>query len=192
MAVGFFPPPGQASFALVDANNFNVSCERVFDYRLRDRLVVALSNNDGCCVAHSEEAKALGIRMGQPFFDVRDLLEQKQSVALSSNHPPLCRHETAADSGHWPVLPGTGDLLLLHRRELSAFFRLRPLGSDRPRAHHAGASVALDGVTGEGGFRSDQDPGKGRQPEALSPHHPDRPHGPAIALAPQTPRSEAP
>ena len=86
MAVGFFPPPAQAPFALVDANNFYVSCERVFDYRLRDRPVVVLSNNDGCCVARSEEAKALGIRMGQPFFEVRDLLEENRGVALSSNY----------------------------------------------------------------------------------------------------------
>ena len=86
MALGFFPPPAQAPFALVDANNFYVSCERVFDYRLRDRPVVVLSNNDGCCVARSEEAKALGVRMGQPFFEVRDLLEQNRGVALSSNY----------------------------------------------------------------------------------------------------------
>ena len=86
MAVGFFPPPAQAPFALVDANNFYVSCERVFDYRLRDRPVVVLSNNDGCCVARSEEAKALGIRMGQPFFEVRDLLAENRGVALSSNY----------------------------------------------------------------------------------------------------------
>ena len=86
MALGFFPPPTQAPFALVDANNFYVSCERVFDYRLCDRPVVVLSNNDGCCVARSEEAKALGIRMGQPFFEVRDLLAENRGVALSSNY----------------------------------------------------------------------------------------------------------
>ncbi len=73
-------------FALIDANNFYVSCERVFDYHLRDRPVVVLSNNDGCCVARSPEAKALGIRMGQPFFEVRDLLAQHQGRALSSNY----------------------------------------------------------------------------------------------------------
>ena len=73
-------------YALIDANNFYVSCERVFDYSLRDRPVVVLSNNDGCCVARSEEAKALGIRMGQPFFEVRDLLAQHQGRALSSNY----------------------------------------------------------------------------------------------------------
>ncbi len=88
MALGFVPPPAPAPapFALVDANNFYVSCERVFDYRLRERPVVVLSNNDGCCVARSEEAKALGIRMGQPFFEVRDLLAQNRGVALSSNY----------------------------------------------------------------------------------------------------------
>jgi len=86
MVIGRFPPKTQTPFALVDANNFYVSCERVFDYRLRDRPVVVLSNNDGCCVARSEEAKALGIRMGQPFFEVRDLLENNRGLALSSNY----------------------------------------------------------------------------------------------------------
>ncbi|MBP6583000.1 MAG: hypothetical protein KA204_05985 [Chromatiaceae bacterium] len=73
-------------YALIYANNFYVSCERVFDYQLRDRPVVVLSNNDGCCVARSAEAKALGIRMGQPFFEVRDRLAQHQGRALSSNY----------------------------------------------------------------------------------------------------------
>ncbi len=86
MAIGFSPPDTQAPFALIDANNFYVSCERVFDYKLRERPVVVLSNNDGCCVARSEEAKALGIRMGQPFFEVRELLEREGGVALSSNY----------------------------------------------------------------------------------------------------------
>ena len=81
---------GQAStcppaYALVDANNFYVSCERVFDYQLRDRPEVVLSNNDGCCVARSAEAKALGIRRGQPLFAVRDRLARHQGRALSSN-----------------------------------------------------------------------------------------------------------
>ncbi len=79
-------PPAIRPYALIDANHFYVSCERVFDYHLRDRPVVVLSNNDGCCVARSAEAKALGIRMGQPFFEVRDLLAQHQGRALSSNY----------------------------------------------------------------------------------------------------------
>ena len=73
-------------YALVDANNFYVSCERVFDPSLRDRPVVVLSNNDGCCVARSEEAKALGIQMGTPYFKVADLLRRHQGCALSSNY----------------------------------------------------------------------------------------------------------
>ncbi|QCY46090.1 DNA polymerase V subunit UmuC [Glutamicibacter creatinolyticus] len=68
-------PSAQAGehIALVDVNNFYVSCERVFDPTLRNRPVVVLSNNDGCVVARSAEAKALGITTGQPYFQVRDL-----------------------------------------------------------------------------------------------------------------------
>ncbi len=59
-------------FALVDCNNFYASCERVFNPALRTRPVVVLSNNDGCIIARSEEAKALGIQMGTPVFKCRD------------------------------------------------------------------------------------------------------------------------
>jgi DNA polymerase V len=55
-------------FALVDCNNFYASCERIFEPHLVDRAIVVLSNNDGCVVARSKEAKALGIGMGVPFF----------------------------------------------------------------------------------------------------------------------------
>ena len=70
--------------ALVDCNNFYVSCERVFDPSLEGRPVIVLSNNDGCAVARSNEAKALGIRMGAPFFQVRDLCNRHGVVVLSS------------------------------------------------------------------------------------------------------------
>jgi len=56
--------------ALVDCNNFYVSCERVFDPALEGRPVVVLSNNDGCCVARSNEAKALGVKMGGPLVPI--------------------------------------------------------------------------------------------------------------------------
>lgn len=72
--------------ALVDCNNFYVSCERVFNPKLRRRPVVVLSNNDGCVVARSEEAKALGIPMGIPYFRVRELLQDHQAAVLSSNY----------------------------------------------------------------------------------------------------------
>ena len=73
-------------FALVDCNNFYVSCERVFAPRLENRPVVVLSNNDGCAVARSNEAKALGVKMGTPWFQLQDLAKQHGIVALSSNY----------------------------------------------------------------------------------------------------------
>ena len=72
-------------YALVDGNNFYVSCERVFRPSLNGRPTVVLSNNDGCCIARSNEAKALGIKMGAPWFDVKHLEESAGLVALSAN-----------------------------------------------------------------------------------------------------------
>lgn len=72
-------------FALVDGNNFYVSCERVFRPDLINRPVVVLSNNDGCAIARSNEAKALGIKMGAPWFEIRHLEESEGLVALSAN-----------------------------------------------------------------------------------------------------------
>ncbi|MBI3093476.1 MAG: Y-family DNA polymerase [Rhodocyclales bacterium] len=74
------------SVALVDGNNFYVSCERIFDPTLEQRPVVVLSNNDGCAVSRSNEAKALGVRMGAPWFQMRDLARKHGIVALSSNY----------------------------------------------------------------------------------------------------------
>ena len=72
-------------FALVDCNNFYASCERVFNPALRLRPVVVLSNNDGCIIARSEEAKALGIQMGMPEFKCRPLLKQHKVAVFSTN-----------------------------------------------------------------------------------------------------------
>lgn len=73
-------------FGLADCNNFYCSCERVFHPDLRDKPVVVLSNNDGCVVARSEESKRLGIKMGVPFYQVRDLLERNKVAVFSSNY----------------------------------------------------------------------------------------------------------
>ncbi len=73
-------------FALVDCNNFYVSCERVFDPKLEHKPVVVLSNNDGCVVARSNEAKALGIGMGVPAFEIANLLKKYKVLAFSSNY----------------------------------------------------------------------------------------------------------
>lgn len=72
-------------FALLDGNNFYASCERVFDPRLIGRPVVVLSNNDGCAIARSDEAKALGIKMGAPWFQIKHLEQEADLVALSAN-----------------------------------------------------------------------------------------------------------
>ena len=72
-------------YALIDGNNFYVSCERVFRPSLNGRPVVVLSNNDGCAIARSNEAKALGIRMGAPWFQIRHLAQEQGLVALSAN-----------------------------------------------------------------------------------------------------------
>ncbi len=72
-------------YALVDGNNFYVSCERAFRPTLKTRPVVVLSNNDGCAIARSNEAKALGIKMGQPWFECRKLAEEHGVIALSAN-----------------------------------------------------------------------------------------------------------
>ena len=63
-----------STFALVDCNNFYASCERVFRPHLVNRPIVVLSNNDGCVVARSHEAKVLGIAMGVPLFQVRHIV----------------------------------------------------------------------------------------------------------------------
>jgi DNA polymerase V len=73
-------------FALVDCNNFYVSCERVFNPKLENRPVIVLSNNDGCAVARSNEAKALGIKMGAPFFKLMHLIDFHQVQVFSSNY----------------------------------------------------------------------------------------------------------
>ncbi len=73
-------------YALVDGNNFYASCERVFNPTLQDKPIVVLSNNDGIIIARSNEAKALGIKMGSPAFQIKDLLNRQQVVAFSSNY----------------------------------------------------------------------------------------------------------
>lgn len=72
-------------YALVDGNNFYVSCERVFRPSLVGKPVVVLSNNDGCAIARSNEAKALGVKMAQPWFQCRELEQRHGLVALSAN-----------------------------------------------------------------------------------------------------------
>ena len=73
-------------FGLIDCNNFYVSCERVFRPDLEGKPVIVLSNNDGCAVARSAEAKLLGIKMGDPEFKIRDLIRRENVRVFSSNY----------------------------------------------------------------------------------------------------------
>lgn len=72
--------------ALIDINNCYVSCERLFQPKLNDKPVIVLSNNDGCAVARSQEAKDLGIKMGVPLFQIKDIVEKHNVIVLSSNY----------------------------------------------------------------------------------------------------------
>ena len=73
-------------FALVDCNNFYASCERLFSPELKSKAIVVLSNNDGCIVARSNEAKELGMLMGDPIFKYKKLLQHKNIIVRSSNY----------------------------------------------------------------------------------------------------------
>ena len=72
-------------YALCDGNNFFVSCERVFDSSLEGKPVIVLSNNDGCAIARSNEAKALGIKMGANYFEIEALVKKHNVQVFSTN-----------------------------------------------------------------------------------------------------------
>lgn len=74
-------------FILADCNNFFVSCEKLFNPKLEGRPVIVLSSNDGCVVSRSQEAKKLGIKMGDPFFKIREFCDRMKVIAFSSNYP---------------------------------------------------------------------------------------------------------
>jgi len=75
-----------SSFAIIDCNSFYASCEKVFRPQLRDEPVVVLSNNDGCIIARSKEAKALGVEMGGPYFKIKNELRKLGVHVFSSNY----------------------------------------------------------------------------------------------------------
>ena len=74
------------NIALIDCNSFYVSCERLFNPKITNKPVVVLSNNDGCVISRSEEAKKLGIKMGEPYFKVKDLVKKNSVHVFSSNY----------------------------------------------------------------------------------------------------------
>ena len=72
--------------ALIDCNNFYASCERIFNPKLIGKPIVVLSNNDGCIIARSKEAKKLGIKMGEPYFKAKNIIEKNKVEVFSSNY----------------------------------------------------------------------------------------------------------
>ncbi len=126
-----------AVFALVDCNNFFVSCERAFRPELEGRAVIVLSNNDGCVISRSEEAKALGVGMAAPFFEIRALVAEHKIVSLSANHElyvDMSRRVSAVLSRHAPVV---------ENYSIDESFLTFPQNDDRlePRAHALRAEV---------------------------------------------------
>ena len=77
---------GGRAYALIDGNSFYCSCERVFDAKLTGVPVIVLSNNDGCAIARTSEAKALGIKMGDPYFKIREMCRRQGVRVFSSNY----------------------------------------------------------------------------------------------------------
>src|SRR6266571_4540419 len=73
-------------FALIDCNNFYVSCERAFNAAIQNKPTIVLSNNDSCVVARSNEVKKLGVKMGQPVFEIEGLIRKHNIQVFSSNY----------------------------------------------------------------------------------------------------------
>ena len=118
------------TIALIDVNNFYVSCERVFNPKLIGKPVVVLSNNDGCAVARSNEVKALGVGMGAPWFKLKDLAKQHNIVALSSNYALYADmsnrvmsilSQFSPDQENYSIDESFLDLTQFKRRDLNAY-----------------------------------------------------------------------
>lgn len=117
-------------YALVDCNNFFVSCERAFRPDLEGKAVVVLSNNDGCVVSRSNEAKAMGIKMGTPFFQVEKYCRSGVLVPFSSNYTLYGDLSARVMS----ILGEESDHLEIYSID-EAFFTLDGLGIDEMEAH---------------------------------------------------------
>ena len=81
-----FTSNSKKKIALVDCNSFYVSCERLFNPKIQNVPVVVLSNNDGCVISRSTEAKKIGIKMGEPYFKIKELVKKNNVQIFSSNY----------------------------------------------------------------------------------------------------------
>ena len=148
-------------FALADANNFYVSCERVFRPALEGRPVVVLSNNDGCLIARSHEAKALGLAMGDPYHLHRETLTRHGVEVLSSNYAlygDMSRRVMDTLATFTPEIER-----LQHRRGVSEPGRSRVARPGRLCPRRAGDRAASYRHSGLHRHRPHQDPGESRE-----------------------------
>jgi DNA polymerase V len=129
--------------ALVDANNFFVSCERLYRPELRDRPVVVLSSNDGCIISRSNEAKAMGIKMGEPYFQIQAFLRQKGVVVCSGN---LVAYKEISDKV-MAVLARCTDALDTYSID-EAFLNIPKNAAGGPARYAANVRHAVDRVVG--------------------------------------------
>ena len=117
--------------ALVDCNNFYASCERVFQPKLENKPIVVLSNNDGCVIARSNEAKALGIKMGAPAFKMKSIFDYHNVHVFSSNFATTGLHGFSIVTNSYLVADklNTYDILYSHKLIISenAFYQIEKL-----------------------------------------------------------------
>jgi nucleotidyltransferase/DNA polymerase involved in DNA repair len=144
-------------FALVDVNNFYVSAERVFNPKLENVPLVVLSNGDGCAVARSQEVKALGVKMGTPWFQMKTLARQHGIQALSSNfalYGDMSQRVMTILRDFSPDLEVYSideSFLRIETADSALWQRAGPGGAD------PGADPAVDGLAGLCRLRTDQD-----------------------------------
>ncbi len=149
-------------FALVDCNNFYASCERVFNPAIRHRPVIVLSNNDGCVIARSGEAKAIGFKMGDPYFKVRGLAARHGVAVFSSNYTlydDMSRRVTVLAAGN--TCP-EAEIYSIDEAFLNLSGVLVGQLAAR-RRHPLHLCPAMDRHPGFRRHRGDQDAGEGRQ-----------------------------
>lgn len=134
-------------FGLADCNNFYVSCERVFRPELRNKPIIVLSNNDGCVIARSNESKSIGIKMGDPFFKIRNLVEEHNIAVFSSNFPlygDMSRRVMTILQRHVPHIDIYSiDEAILHLSGLGDSDKLRTRGLEIVKAIAQGLGIPI-------------------------------------------------
>ncbi len=152
--------PGRGSIALVDVNCFYAAAERAFDPSLEGRPLVVLSNNDGCAVTRSPEAKALGIALGEPWFKLAPRAKEWGLVALLQQLRALRGHQRPGDGTPRPLLRLAGGLQ--HRRGIPGRQR-HPGGAAAAGPHHEDRGAPERRRPGLRWHRRHQDPGEAGQ-----------------------------